>query len=56
MAKGNGFEQQENDRAMVLEKLQKEQQQYSEGSFEFADIQAKINQIVAENFLHYVNR
>jgi methionyl-tRNA synthetase len=44
----------EADDRLVL--LRKEQEKYHEGSFEWADIQAKINQIVAENFLHYVNR
>ena len=36
--------------------LKKQQEQYYEGSFEWADIQSKINQIIAENYLHYVNR
>ena len=41
---------------MVLTELKKQQENYSEGSFEWADIQAKINQIIAQNFLEYVNR
>ena len=41
---------------LVLEKLQQEQRQYHEGSFEWADIQSKINHIIAQNFLEYVNR
>ena len=36
--------------------LKKQQEQYHEGSFEWADIQSKINQIIAENYLQYVNR
>ena len=43
------------DRSVVLEKLKKEQQSFSEGSFEWADIQAKIDRIAAQNFLEYVN-
>jgi len=41
---------------VVLKQLQEEQKRFSEGSFEFADIQAKIDQIVAQNYLEYVNR
>ena len=41
-----------NDRLVYLKR---EQQQYHEGSFEWADIQAKIDQIVAERYLEYVN-
>ena len=44
----------ESDDRLVL--LRKEQNKYHEGSFEWADIQAKINQIVAQNYLIYVNR
>ena len=47
--------QSSDDRSMVLKKLQQEQKKYSEGSFERADIQAKIDQIVAEKYLEYVN-
>ena len=39
-----------------LDNLRKEQEQYSEGSFEWADYESKINQIIAENYLRYVNR
>lgn len=42
-----------NDRLVLLKK---EQEKFYEGSFEWADIQAKINQIIAENYLRYVNR
>ena len=40
----------------VLDKLKIEQEQYHEGSFEWTDIQEKMNQIIAENYLQYVNR
>jgi hypothetical protein len=39
-----------------LDQLRKEQEKYSEGSFEWADYQAKIDRIVADNYLRYVNR
>ena len=42
-----------NDRLLLLKK---EQEKYHEGSFEWADIQAKVDQIVAQNYLEYVNR
>jgi hypothetical protein len=50
---------QSNDRSISVEQLdqlRKEQENYSEGSFEWADYQAKIDHIIAQNFLHYVNR
>jgi hypothetical protein len=40
----------------LLTQLSTEQKKYHEGSFEWADIQAKIDQIVAERYLEYVNR
>jgi hypothetical protein len=43
------------NRTVLLEKLRAEQKQHHEGSFEWADIQAKINQIVAQNYLEFVN-
>ena len=53
MGKSTGTEQSTDDRLLLLKK---EQENFHEGSFEWADIQAKIDQIVAENFLQYVNR
>lgn len=44
------------DSYVLLTKLKDEQNNYHEGSFEWADIQSKINQIVAERYLEYVNR
>jgi len=46
-------QQSSNDRLVFLKK---EQAQYHEGSFEWADIQEKMNQIIAENYLRYLNR
>jgi hypothetical protein len=46
----------ERDPAVLLEKLRAEQAQYGEGTIHWALVQDKINQIIAENFLHYVNR
>lgn len=39
-----------------LDMLRKEQDKYIQGSFEWADYEAKINRIIAENYLRYVNR
>lgn len=40
---------------LLLEKLRKEQEQYGEGTANWAYVQEKINQIVAQNLLRYVN-
>lgn len=42
-------------RSMVLTQLQQEQKTYSEGSTMYSELQARINHIVAQNFLEYVN-
>ena len=42
------------DDKLVL--LRKEQEKFAEGSFEFAELEVKINQIIAQNLLEYVNR
>lgn len=44
------------DQSVLLEQLRREQQQYGEDTTHWALIQDKINQIIAQNFLHYVNR
>lgn len=56
MGKGAGTMQPTDDRSILLKNLRNEQTKYHEGSFEWADIQAKIDQIIASNFLQYVNR
>lgn len=43
-------------RKLLLEQLRKEQLEYGEGTTHWAIVQDKINQIVSENFLYYVNR
>jgi len=43
------------NRSMVLKQLQQEQKTYSESSPKFAELQAKIDHLVAQNFLEYVN-
>jgi hypothetical protein len=43
-------------RHILLDKLRNEQSQYSEGTVRWSHVQEKINQIVSENFLYYVNR
>ena len=39
-----------------LDAMRKEQENFVKGSFEWADLEAKINRIIAENYLRYVNR
>lgn len=46
-------EQPSNDKLLLLVKQQKESK---EGSPAWHTLQEQINQIIAENFLHYVNR
>ena len=41
---------------LKLNKLRKEQEQYTEGSKNWSYYQNLINQIVAQNYLEYVNR
>ena len=41
---------------LKLEELRQEQAQYGEGTTHWALIQEKINHIIAQNYLHYVNR
>ena len=36
--------------------LKQEQEKYSEGSPRWINLQAEIDEIVAQNYLHYVNR
>lgn len=56
MEQSNNVDQSTDFRSILLENLKQEQSRFHEGSFEWADIQAKINQIVAQNYLEYVNR
>jgi len=53
--KSDGFKQCSNDKSVLLNLLKKQQENYYEGSFEWYDLDAKINQIYAENYLQYVN-
>lgn len=53
MAKSNGTKQSSNDQLLLL---RKEQNQIREGSLKWVELQDKINQIIAEKFLQYVNR
>jgi hypothetical protein len=39
-----------------LDNLRKEQEQYGEGTLGWTLLQDRINQIIAENYLRYVNR
>jgi len=53
MAKSNGNEQPTNDQLLYLKQ---EQEKVAEGSKQWIYLQENINQIVAQNFLEYVNR
>lgn len=56
MEKRHEFKQCSDDKSVLLNLLKKQQENYYEGSFEWADLDAKINQIYAEKYLQYVNR
>jgi hypothetical protein len=56
MEKSNGIKQFSNDKSVLLKNLKVEQEQYTEGSKQWTYIQENINQIVAQNYLEYVNR
>lgn len=53
MAESNRSLQSTNDKLVLL---RKEQEQYGEGTANWAYVQEKINQIIAQNLLEYVNR
>jgi len=53
MGKGDRFSQSTNDQLLFLKQ---EQEKHVEGSKQWTYLQENINQIVAQNFLEYVNR
>ena len=53
MATGNEVKQSSNDRLFLL---REEQNMLSEGSKAWTQLQKRIDEIVAQNFLEYVNR
>lgn len=55
MGQGIRVMQLSDNKSVVLEQLRKEQNQCREGSFVWHEIQAKINRIIAQNYLEYVN-
>jgi len=56
MEKGIRNMQSRSDKSILLKTLYQKQKQYAEGSFEWADLQAEIDRIVAQNYLEYLNR
>jgi len=56
MDQSNRTEQSANDKHLLLEELREEQSQYGEDTIHWALLQDKINHIIAQNYLHYVNR
>lgn len=56
MEQSNNDQQSTDVRSVLLNNLRQEQEQYGEGSTHWSLIQEKINQIIAENYLEYLNR
>jgi hypothetical protein len=56
MARSNNTDQSTDVRSVLLEELRTEQKEYGEYTIHWALLQDKINQIIAQNYLHYVNR
>jgi hypothetical protein len=52
----NRAEQSANDSYIFLNYLKEKQKVFSEGTTIWADYQSKIDQVVAERYLEYVNR
>ena len=52
----NRTSQQQNGRDLLLKKLRQEQEQYGEGSCHWTLLEERINQLIAQNYLEYVNR
>lgn len=45
-----------NNRSISIKELREQQEQYAEGSNNWSYYQSLINQIIAQNYLEYVNR
>lgn len=56
MAESNGTKQPTNDKSILLDRLRIDQANYPEGSKNWIHLQHKIDQIIADRFLDYVNR
>ena len=56
MESSSRFMQSTNNKQLLLEQLRKEQAEYGEDTIHWALLQDKINHIIAQNYLHYVNR
>ena len=56
MEQSNNDQQSTDVRSILLKQLRTEQEQYGEGSTHWVLIEEKINQIIAQNYLEYVNR
>lgn len=56
MGKSIGNVQPTGSRSMVLKELREEQEKLREGSCDWITLETKIREIVAQNYLEYVNR
>lgn len=56
MEASNRTMQSPDDSKILLKVLQREQKEYAEGTASWRQLQQKIDQIVAQNLLQYVNR
>ena len=55
MGTSYGTKQPSNDQSLLLS-LKEKQIEYCEGTRTWINLQSKIDEIVAQNYLHYVNR
>lgn len=55
MGKSCGVKQPANDRTVLLMQLRKEQAVYKEGSSKWQAFQRRIDEIIAKNYLEYLN-
>ena len=56
MESSNKTMQSTDGKRLLLKDLREEQARYAESSAEWACIEKQINDVIAENFLHYINR
>jgi len=57
MAQSSRVEQSTNDQSLLLmQSLEAQQKKFLEGTTAWFELQAQINQLIAERFLQYLNR
>jgi len=55
MANGSGTKQPTDDRSILLDMLKEHQSNYKEGSYKWLELQKKIDNLVAQNYLEMLN-